>query len=110
MSSTKPSAQDEAQFMELLLSGIDASIFDGAPSPDPTPKKRKTGTARTNATPVKRENHAQPEKRTAEKENIFREEDIAALLEGAEDWDWDDILTPPRKKPKVCLVSLALSV
>lgn len=90
--------------MELLLSGIDGSMFDAQPSPDPTPRKRKATGTRSNPPSSRNETKAQPEK--VREENAHQEEDIAALLEGAENWDWDDILSPPRKKPKVCLVSL----
>ena len=40
MSPAKPTAQDEVNFMEDLLSGIDASFFDAVPSPDPISKKQ----------------------------------------------------------------------
>ena len=103
MNAAKPSAHDEAQIMELLLAGIDASIFEGAPSPDPTPKKRKSmGTRGPAKSPEKPKSSKPPSKKSKDKENAVQEEDIAALLEGAESWDWDDFLTPPRKKAKVC--------
>lgn len=105
MNAAKPSAQDEARFMELLLSGIDASIFEGAPSPDPSPSKRRMMGTRSNMKSPDKSKSKQTSRSTKEKENVTQAEDIAALLEGAETWDWDDLLTPPRKKIKVCLAS-----
>ena len=43
---------------------------------------------------------------TRNRRQTVNDVDIAALLEGAEDWDWDDMLSPVRKKPVVCLFIL----
>ncbi|EJD05682.1 Dna2-domain-containing protein [Fomitiporia mediterranea MF3/22] len=106
MPSSRHSAQDEAVFMQELLSGVDSSFFDAVPSPDPTPKKRKRPTEE-----LSENKHLSGQKENA---NVVFESakkkpralgsqdyDIAALLEGAEDWDWDDMLSPVRKKPAV---------
>ncbi|THH05716.1 hypothetical protein EW145_g4595 [Phellinidium pouzarii] len=90
MAYAKPSAQEEASFMEDLLSGIDSSFFDAMPSPDPTPQKNKERSTRSNAgtDQQKQTTDLSTEARTARKDLSF---DMAALLEGAEDWDWNDM-------------------
>ena len=65
----------EAHFMDDLLSGLDDSFFNAAPSPCPSPHK---GNA------------------------VASDLDIIALTDGAENWDWDDmeldLLTPTERK------------
>ncbi|KAH8109923.1 Dna2-domain-containing protein [Phellopilus nigrolimitatus] len=79
MTYAKPTVQDEASFMEGLLSGIDSSFFDAVPSPDPTPKKPQCTTTIPRCT-----GSPSPQK-------LEGDVDLGALLEGAEDWDWDDM-------------------
>ena len=113
MSPAKPTAQDEANFMEDLLSGIDASFFDAVPSPDPIskkqPEKLTTPYKRPKITPINNTN--QPimkdcKANQCETTKSVRDVDMDALLEGAEAWDWDDMeedfLSPSkRRKAKV---------
>ena len=71
------SSSEEDAFMEGLLSGLDDSFFSAVPSPDPSPVKR----------PIKQSTV---------------DVDIAALVDGAENWDWDDMesdfLTPKKNR------------
>ncbi|KIY45477.1 Dna2-domain-containing protein [Fistulina hepatica ATCC 64428] len=104
-----PTAAEEAEFMNDLLSGIDDSFWSYAPSPDPSPKRKKTtATPQQSRTSRKRtlalskslplpEKPQYPLSRVLSAESI----DMAALFEGAEDWDWDDTLSDPAtpKKP-----------
>jgi DNA replication ATP-dependent helicase Dna2 len=99
MSHAKPSAQDEANFMDLLLSGIDATIFDIQPSPDRPSAKRKS-TSRDIESKQIRDATSTNNKRI---QGAAVDEDITALLEGAENWVWDDVISPVKKKPKVCI-------
>lgn len=94
--------------MSDLLSGIDDSIFDSVPSPDP-PRKRSTSVKsqqsplrRLYKTPTKsklKRCAASPLKSFSETTSGHNE-DLAQLLEGAADWDWDDMnadfLTPKK--------------
>ncbi|KAL5511792.1 DNA2 [Sanghuangporus vaninii] len=102
----KPSAQDESAFMEDLLLGIDSSFFDTALSPDPTPKKRK----RTFCEPPESQIASKqstldfgaghtPTKKKLRPSDTLGEADLVTLFEGAENWDWDDGLSPVRKRP-----------
>lgn len=94
--------------MSDLLSGIDSSIFDSVPSPDP-PRKRAASVKvphsplrRLYKTPTK----SKPKRCTASPLQSISEatngqnEDLSQLLEGAADWDWDDMnadfLTPKK--------------
>ncbi|KAI0339345.1 Dna2-domain-containing protein [Trametopsis cervina] len=110
MSPKKHSEMEESAFMADLLAGIDDSFFDAVPSPDRS--------VRTLRTPVKssRSSHSvsrsslievkctvgtptKPKLKTGEHESV---ENIQALLEGAEHWDWDDMnsdfMTPQKRK------------
>lgn len=111
MKNAKPSATDEEVFMADLLSGANSSFWDAVPSPDPTPKKRKRPTR--DLPDIQPETNSQASigtqnididagRKPKKYESSCSAEDIAALLEGAEDWDWDDMLSPVKKKPAVC--------
>lgn len=99
--------------MQDLLAGIDDSFFNAVPSPDP-PRKRVSST-KIQLSPVRclfktpKKNrdsrvvsplahHSSAQKNNDDAENI------AFLLEGAEDWDWDDMnadfLTPKKATPR----------
>ena len=91
--------------MNDLLAGLDGSIFDSVPSPDP-PRKRPTPT-KTHQSPLRRlyktPTKANHRKHAASPLPALLEtatEDVSQLLQGAEDWDWDDMnsdfLTPKK--------------
>ena len=86
--------------MESLLSGLNDSFFNAVPSPDPSPVKPAPSRHRT--TPNKPKSRPVPPSITPE------DVDMAALVDGAENWDWDDMesdfLTP--KKKQNCKVSV----
>lgn len=112
MPHAKPSEQDEASFMNDLLAGIDASFFDAVPSPDPVskkqPKKYFVTPAPPRPTPTLMQNVMTEEEPKSKKRRVSgalanEVEDIDALLEGAEGWDWDDMeedFLSPRKRKK----------
>lgn len=82
---------DELSFMNGLLAGIDNSFFDAVPSPDPSPKKIKAS-AKSCAKPAGIEcNSSSPNVKGTTKSNEVTESDLASLLEGAENWDWNDM-------------------
>lgn len=91
--------KEEEAFLNDLLSGLNESFFDAVPSPDPSPAKPTRTRNVRNYTPVK-------PKRETKSPLITKTEDVdmAALMEGAEDWDWDDMeadfLTPKKKTQK----------
>lgn len=101
--------------MKELLAGIDESIFNELPSPE-QPKRRAPSTTKAQLSPTRctvktpkkprHERVATPKSTrpiASTKENN-QQEDIAALLEGAENWDWDDMyadfLTPKKTSPR----------
>lgn len=86
MNGTKTlSENDELSFMNDLLAGIDGSFFDATPSPATTPRK-----VFNKPTPQSIAKQTGPEHpgNVAEKLN---DHDLDALLEGAGEWDWDDM-------------------
>jgi DNA replication ATP-dependent helicase Dna2 len=90
---------EEQAFMDGLLSGLNDSFFNAVPSPDPSPVK-----AAPRATPIKPQSRPVPPRPSllATPEDV----DMAALVDGAENWDWDDMesdfLTPKKnQKSKV---------
>lgn len=106
------SANEEAAFMADLLVDLDDTFWNAVPTPDPSPKKP----APSWLTTPKRHPRNQPSDSLScttsapSPSKIFSagDVDMTALLEGAEDWDWDDsnsdVLTPknsPRKKAQV---------
>jgi DNA replication ATP-dependent helicase Dna2 len=104
MPSPKVTHQDEADFMRSLLSGLDSAHATSAPI---TPSKFKK--------PQKVERVLQKMKSPKFKTSIKIEdqgylptvkapqdqEDLSALLEGADDWDWSDMtdFLTPKKAP-----------
>jgi DNA replication ATP-dependent helicase Dna2 len=100
----KPSLEEENAFMDDLLSGLDADdFFNQTPSSPlkspiksghtPSITKKSIGTASPKTPARKRLNktaHATPRK-------LPTQGDLDALVEGAEDWDWDDMLSSPLK-------------
>jgi hypothetical protein len=80
--------QEESDFMSSLLSSLDNSIKP----------KQQVGSLLS-------VRHASPPTRntsnisSTSSATLVNEEDIAFLLEGAEDWDWDDDFMSPKKSP-----------
>ncbi|KAJ7044139.1 Dna2-domain-containing protein [Mycena alexandri] len=96
-----PTAAEEAEFMKNLLAEMDDSFWNAIPTPDPTPAKpapAQQSQPRRKA-PTKPQNTTKPQKPITP-----GDVDMAALLEGAEDWDWSDMnsdfLSPVKKSPK----------
>ena len=102
--------------MRDLLEGIDESIFDCVPSPDqprrraPSPSKTRIQlspvrcTARTpNARTPKKHARTPKSTRTPNRAKENEQAEIAALLEGVDDWDWSDMhadfMTPKKPSP-----------
>ncbi|KAH7884747.1 Dna2-domain-containing protein [Phlebopus sp. FC_14] len=88
MPAAKPSSADEDDFLNTLLSGLDASR-----EPDTT--TRSAISSRN----IKKQSC--PVNVPAESKENYGMDDISMLLDGAEDWDWDDMeadfLTPKKK-------------
>lgn len=97
------SEQEESDFMNDLLFGVDDSFFNAVPSPDPTPKKghvlgRTTSrlsliqrTPTKNRTP--RKALVKSPLSTRKNASAGNDQGLDLLLEGAESWDWDDMNT-----------------
>ncbi|KAI5119550.1 hypothetical protein M0805_008536 [Coniferiporia weirii] len=90
--------QDEAIFMQSLLSGVDSSYFDPVPSSDYNPKRSKKASAEsiacTQENPNCKTDALLTESDVATVTNSpagSGDIDLATLLEGAEDWDWSDM-------------------
>ena len=84
------SVDDESAFMDGLLAGIDSSFFDAVPSPAPSPKKAR----RPPSVPAASDTTQTVPTRTSGNAGVSHtneESALAQLLEGAEDWDWDDM-------------------
>ncbi|EIN04726.1 Dna2-domain-containing protein [Punctularia strigosozonata HHB-11173 SS5] len=103
-------AAEEAAFMSELLSGLDDSFFNSSSplasparhSPRKHPKKhhkRSSPAPRPRSTPLSPLSSRSPKKPTHKLENVQAADvDLAALTAGAEDWDWEDMLTPKKSR------------
>ncbi|KAK7048375.1 DNA replication helicase [Favolaschia claudopus] len=102
---TMPTAAEEADFMKNLLAGLDQddSFWNSAPTPDTSPVKpppviQRSGPPAPPITPTKPQNT-----KAIQKPISPGDVDMAALLEGAEDWDWSDmnsdLMSPTKKSP-----------
>jgi hypothetical protein len=105
----------EKDFMASLIGDIEASFFNDAPSPATTPVKatpRKRARSLTKpppntvagpSTPTRSAKRGKTEKADENVPLKIKEEaageDLDALLDGAEDWAWDDMLSPQKPKP-----------
>ncbi|KAG6828441.1 hypothetical protein H0H92_007968 [Tricholoma furcatifolium] len=94
MPPTTHSAADEAKFMADLLGNLDDSFWTAVPTPEPSPTKPASGRV---VTPRRKPSAPSPSK-------VFSagDIDVSALLEGAEDWDWNDAasdILSPKKSP-----------
>lgn len=96
--------------MKDLMSSLDDTFWNAVPSPNPSPVKPRPETrvqtpkraaVRGQTTPCK---HTKPHSPTP---NL--DADIAALLEGAEDWDldMDSFVLTPKKEVAKAKVSIA---
>ncbi|RDB29779.1 DNA replication ATP-dependent helicase/nuclease dna2 [Hypsizygus marmoreus] len=100
------SANDEAAFMADLLVDMDDSFWNSAPTPDSSPRKPPS---RHLSTPRRPKTRDKPSKSSTldvpSPSKVFSAEgfDMTELLEGAEDWDWDDTMSDivtPKKSPR----------
>ncbi|KAG6902436.1 hypothetical protein C0995_016615 [Termitomyces sp. Mi166 len=92
MSPTTRSAADEAAFMADLLGNLDDSFWNAVPTPENSPAKPLPSHIVT----PKRHGPIQGNKPPAPSPSkVFSagDVDMAVLLEGAEDWDWDDTVS-----------------
>ncbi|GLB41287.1 putative DNA replication factor Dna2 [Lyophyllum shimeji] len=93
----------EAAFMADLLVDLDSSFWNAVPTPDPSPRKP---TPTQILTPRRRDAQNPAVKPLAPSPSkVFSagEVDMATLLEGAENWDWDDMnsdVLTPKKTPR----------
>lgn len=88
MAPARHTDQEEQTFMNGLLSGLDDSI-------KPKQESGSTLLARHALPPTRNTSNIS----TASSATLVNEEEIAFLLEGAEDWDWDDDFMSPKKSP-----------
>jgi hypothetical protein len=111
----------EADFMASLLGDIESSFFNAVPSPVSSPVRKRARTrsispakppssAGSNvlhyvagpSTPIRSVKRGRNNKDVEENKPVGKQdvegEDLDALLAGADDWNWDDMLTP--QKPK----------
>ncbi|KAF8066980.1 AAA domain-containing protein [Lyophyllum atratum] len=97
------SADAEAAFMADLLVDLDDSFWNAVPTPDSSPKKSAPIQV---FTPRRRDaRNIAGEPRAPSPSKVFSAGvvDMAALLEGAENWDWDDMnsdIITPKKSPR----------
>jgi DNA replication ATP-dependent helicase Dna2 len=113
MPPTSHNAKDEDSFMADLLEGLDDSFWNAVPTPDPSPIKPAPSRHPITSQPKKPLSKLKfsPKPLTSRAalpspSKVFSagDVDISALLEGAEDWDWDDmnsdLLTPKKDSPR----------
>ncbi|KAK0450380.1 DNA replication factor Dna2-domain-containing protein, partial [Desarmillaria tabescens] len=94
MPPAKHTTNEEDAFMQDLLSELDDSFWNAAPTPDPSPAKPKQ------KTPI-------IDKTKRPKALSTKDVNLSDLLEGAEDWDFnDDFLTPKKDVKKEILPKL----
>lgn len=98
MPPAKHTSAEEQAFMDDLLTGLDDSFFTAIPSPDPSPVKRRSPSKRLPVTPKKFQRKSPKKSVLTSVEDV----DMRVLMEGAEDWNWDDMeadfLTPEKRK------------
>lgn len=98
----------EDAFMADILNTISDDFFNAVPSPDPSPKKR----AITKAKPQLIGRRPQKPNDILTSKFCVAEEDVdmAALVHGAQDWDWGDMeadFLSPKKARKHSLPSFS---
>ncbi|KAF5357379.1 hypothetical protein D9758_005868 [Tetrapyrgos nigripes] len=96
MASVHHSAQEEADFIQNLLSDLDDSFSKAVPSPTSSPVKNVPSVTFKAATPVNKKK-AKPHFPSPSKVFTADDEDVAALLDGAEDWDLTIELSPKKE-------------
>lgn len=108
------SAAEEDDFMKNLLSGINDDFFLAHPSPHTTPSKpRQTLTCVSSpenlhkpmysipSTPNSQRSTTKKRKRNPRTDGVNQEQvDLEGLLMGADDWDWNDMVSPTHIKVK----------
>lgn len=80
----KPTEQEEADFMNGLLSGL-----------GPSASLPKPNIAVASLPPTRTASNIS----TTSSATLINDDEIAFLLDGAEDWDWDEDFTSPKKSP-----------
>ncbi|KAJ7459871.1 AAA domain-containing protein [Mycena latifolia] len=116
MPPTIPTAAEEAEFMKNLLSDMDDSFWNAVPTPDPTPVKPPPAESLHSTIPITPTKP--PNKMTAAtnhpKSLSPGDVEMAALLDGAENWDWSDMnsdfISPVKKSPPKSDISPATPV
>jgi DNA replication ATP-dependent helicase Dna2 len=100
-------AKDEAAFMADLLGGLDDTFWTAVPSPDPSPVKPSVPRQLTTPSKHQIQKSIAPARPQAagtlpppSKVLSAGDVDMAELLQGAENWDWDDDLLTPKKSPQ----------
>lgn len=100
--------------MDDLFAGLDDSFFAAAPSspikaaPPCLPSTSNASRGRADSS-----SHLTPRKLVTKAADpaAARGENIDSLLDGAENWDWNDMdedfLTPKKEKSRVCLLPLS---
>ncbi|KAF8123075.1 DNA replication factor Dna2-domain-containing protein [Mycena galopus ATCC 62051] len=103
---TMHTAAEEAEFMKNLLAGLDEddSFWNTVPTPNTTPAKPPPAVAEQSHPRAPPITPTKPHNTTAKQKPITPGDvDMAALLEGAEDWDWSDMnsdfISPAKKGP-----------
>lgn len=95
--------------MDGLLLDLDDSFWNAVPTPDPSPKKSVPShlatPKRLNQTRNQSSKPLKPIPAAPSPSKVFSagDVDLTALLEGAEDWNWDDLdsdLLTPKKSPR----------
>jgi DNA replication ATP-dependent helicase Dna2 len=100
-------ANDEAIFMSNLFDDLDREVSKNS-------KKDKSPTETASLGTPNSTRETQPKPVSACNKSLEDADDFSALLEGAEDWNWEDMesdfLTPKKKgKPKSTEVSAQFS-
>ncbi|KAG6836385.1 hypothetical protein H0H93_008591 [Arthromyces matolae] len=99
MAQTMHSTENEAAFMADLLGNLDDSFWNAVPTPDTSPAKSITSKLITpRRTPAQSRKPLAP---SPSKVFSAGEVNMATLMEGVEDWDWDDTASDfsPKKSP-----------
>jgi DNA replication ATP-dependent helicase Dna2 len=99
--------KDENAFMADLLGGLDDSFWNAVPTPDSSPIKSSVPRQRTTPSKHQPQHFAATSRPKASatapppsKMLSAGDIDLTELLQGAENWDWDDDLLTPKKSPR----------
>ncbi|KAJ7134639.1 Dna2-domain-containing protein [Mycena epipterygia] len=99
-----PTAAEEAEFMKSLLSDMDNSFWSAVPTPDPSPAKPPAESSHSKKPPITTPTKPPRKAPNVQPKPVYPGDvDMAALLDGAEDWDWSDMnsdfMSPVKKIP-----------